>query len=368
MSGTDQADVQVHRCGPAGPIHRPQGPRLPFRTIDMHCHVFVPEVQAMIAGTPAEAAEAQATLATFGARSLEINAAQLREIGPRLTTLEARLADMDAMGVDMQVISISPTQYFYSVDDRDLAAALVTRVNERIAATCAANPARLAGLGSVALQFPDLAARQLRHAIRAQGLRGVEISTHVCGIDLADRRFDPFWAEADALGAIVFLHPWGTTTGNRLSRHYLGNTVGNPVETAIALSNLIFEGTLDRHPGARIVAAHGGGYLPPYIARSDHAHAVRPEACGCQHPPSHYLRRIWFDSLVYDPGQLRRLIEVVGAGQVVLGTDYPFDMGHYDPAALLAGLDAQTQAAIAGGNAASLLGLAPAARLTGDPA
>jgi aminocarboxymuconate-semialdehyde decarboxylase len=129
------------------------------------------------------------------------------------------------------------------------------------------------------------------------------------------------------------------------------------METAIALSNLIFGGTLDRHPGVKLLAAHGGGYLPLYISRSDHAYGARPDAHTCTCRPSEYLKRIWFDSLVYESGHLSRLIDAVGAGQIVLGTDYPFDMGHYDPAGLLQGLPLDVQAAIASGNAMKLLGL-----------
>lgn len=349
----------VHRCADhvQAAVAQGSGRRLAYRTIDLHCHLFVPEVQAMVAGTPGQLAEAAASLRTFGAESLEVNAKQLGAMAPKLTTLDVRIADMDAMGVDMQVLSVSPTQYYYTVDDRDMASAIVRAVNDRTADTVAHRPDRLAGLGTVSLQYPDLAADQLEHAMQSQGLHGVEISTHVDNENIADRRFDPFWAKADELGAIVFVHPWGTSVGDRLSAHYLGNTVGQPMETAIALSNLIFAGTLDRHPGVKIVAAHGGGYLPTYISRSDHAYAARPEACGCALPPSAYLRRIWFDSLVYEQAHLQRLIDVAGVSQIVLGTDYPFDMGHYDPAGLFASLDPRAQAAIAGENAAKLLGL-----------
>ncbi|MBA2933496.1 amidohydrolase [Sphingomonas sp. CGMCC 1.13654] len=352
-------DALLHRCSNAMPPDAAGKPRkrLGHRTIDVHCHIFVPEVQGIVAGSAGQRSDAAALLRTFGERSLAVNAAQLETIGPKLTTVEARLADMDAMGVDMQVISVSPTQYFYTVDEPDMAEAVVSSVNDRIAETVAGHPNRLSGFGTVSLQYPDRAAAQLDHAVRRLGLCGVEISTHVDGVDISDRRFDPFWSRADELGAVVFLHPWGTTVGDRLNRHYLGNTVGQPMETAIALSNLIFDGTLDRHPGVKIVAAHGGGYLPLYINRSDHAFAHRPEACGCALPPSAYLRRIWFDSLVYESDHLRRLIDVAGASQVVLGTDYPFDMGHYEPASLLSAFDDETVAAISGGNAAALLGL-----------
>jgi aminocarboxymuconate-semialdehyde decarboxylase len=156
---------------------------------------------------------------------------------------------------------------------------------------------------------------------------------------------------------VVFVHPWGCSLGERLATHYLGNTVGQPTETTVALSRLIFTGVLDRFPRLKLVAAHGGGYLPTYIGRSDHAWRVRPDARGCAEPPSSYLRRMWFDALVYTPRALRHLVEEVGADRVVLGTDHPFDMGVTDPVARLdaAGLDPVARDAIAGGNALELL-------------
>jgi aminocarboxymuconate-semialdehyde decarboxylase len=193
--------------------------------------------------------------------------------------------------------------------------------------------------------------------MRKRGFKGVEISTRACDIDVADRRFDPFWAKADELGAVVFIHPWGTTLGARLASHYLMNTIGQPFETTVCLSKLIFGGTLDRHRRLKIVAAHGGGYLPTYSGRSNHAWAVRPDVSGCEYPPSDYLKRIWYDSVVFDTESLSRLIAAVGIRQVLLGTDYPFDMGHYDPASLVEHLDPESQRMLLGESAAKLLNL-----------
>jgi len=254
-------------------------------------------------------------------------------------------------------VSPSPTQYYYWADP-DLARELVRTQNEAIAESCGRHAERLRGLGNVALQHPELATEQLEQAVKRLGLVGVEVSTSINGLELADEKHEKFWAKAESLGAIVFIHPMGTSLGERMNRFYLQNLIGNPAETAIALSYLIFGGTLDRHPGLKILAAHGGGYLPAYVTRSDHGHAVRPEAQGMRHQPSEYLRRIWFDSLVYDPAALRRLIDVVGASQVVVGTDYPFDMGHYDVHGLVGavpGLTPAERAAILGGNAQRLL-------------
>ena len=353
----------VHTCRPA----RPPGAAAPKRsseggrlTIDMHCHLLTPAVEQLVAGAPQRRAEAAQTAEGMG----EVSAQRNRDLGrgvygPKLTDLAVRLADMDAMGVDIQAISPSPNQYYYWAE-RDLAAEIVRGVNTHIAETCASTPERFRGLGTVALQHPDLAADQAEHAVRELGLKGIEVSTLVDGVDVGDPRFDPFWARMESLNAVVFMHPIGTSIGSRLDRFYLANVIGQPAETTMALSQMIFGGVFDRYPGLKLCAAHGGGYLPHYIARSDHGYAARPEARTCARAPSSYLRRIWYDTIVYDPETLRRLIEIVGASQVVVGTDYPFDMGDYDPHALvdaLTGLSEDERKAILGGNAAGLLGL-----------
>src|SRR5262249_34615881 len=176
-----------------------------------------------------------------------------------------------------------------------------------------------------------------------------------------DRRHDPFWSRAEALGAVVFVHPLGCTLGERTRPYYLSNIVGQPIETTLALSHLIFGGTLDRHPRLKLCAAHGGGYLPSYIGRSDHGHAVRPESRTMQKAPSDYLKQIWFDSLVYTPNGLEHLVREVGASQVVIGTDYPFDMGTPDPLALIAAaqLSEADRERIRGLNALALLEVTP---------
>jgi aminocarboxymuconate-semialdehyde decarboxylase len=274
------------------------------------------------------------------------------------TDLDTRLYRMDAMGIDLQAVSLSPTQYHYWADE-ELAGEIVRTANEGVAAMCAARPDRFVGLGSVALQHPDLAAEQLTVAVRSLGLRGAILSTAVNGVDFSDPRFDRFWARAEELEALLFIHPLGCSLGERLNRFYLINVIGQPAETAVALSHLIFGGVLDRFPRLKICAAHGGGYLPYYVGRSDHAYEVRPESRTTKRRPSEYLRQLWFDSLVYRPDTLRHLIDVVGASQVVLGTDYPFDMGVENPLAHLSrtGLSAQEVDAIRGANATGLLRL-----------
>ena len=269
---------------------------------------------------------------------------------------------MDTMGVEIQAISPSPTQYHYDVEV-ELSREITRTMNEAIADACAVYPERLVGLGTVSLQSPRLAAEQARHAVRSLGLRGVEVSSLIDGAPIDDRRFDPFWAEMEALGAVVLLHPLGTTMGDRLDDFYLSNIVGQPVETTVALLRMIFGGLFDRHETLKLCAVHGGGYLTLNSSRADHAYRVRPECQGCRHPPSHYLRRLWFDTVVHEPSQLRGLIEAVGADRIVLGTDYPFDMGEADPIGLIEALDGisiNDQDALIQDNARKLLGL-PAA-------
>ncbi len=325
--------------------------------IDVHAHILVPEVEALVAGREGRALELAAQARNFSRESNEHNRSLAAIYRPKLTDPAVRLAAMDAMGIDIEAVSTSPGQYYYWADPR-LGEQIARAANEHLAAMCAAHPARFVGLGAVALQHPHLAVEQLTHAVRTLGLRGVEISTRIGERELADPAHDDFWARAEELEAVVFIHPLGCTLGERIAPYYLGNVIGNPAETTLALSLLIFSGVFDRFPRLKVCAAHGGGYLPFYIARSDHAYAVRPESRTMKKRPSEYLKQIWFDSLVYEPAALENLIRQVGAPQVVLGTDYPFDMGVDDPLgplAAVAGLSDAERQAIRGGNAARLL-------------
>ena len=329
--------------------------------IDIHAHAIVPEVEQLARGNPGWQADLEQRQRAAGQASAEHNR-QLTETVYRekFASLEARLATMDAMGIDIQAVSTAPTFNFWYWAAPELAAKLVAANNEHIADLCQRRPDRLVGLGIVALQHPELAAAQLEHAVTKLGLRGAIIATHANGVDLGDPSLAPFWQAAQASGALIFIHPAGCELGARLSRYYFSNVIGNPLETTLALSHLIFSGTLDRYPGLKLCAAHGGGYLPFYTARFDHGWRVRPEAHGCREAPSAYLRRIWFDSLVYEPDLLGFLIARAGAGQIVLGTDYPFDMGVDDPRQRLAAVTALSEAqqrAIVGENAARLLRL-----------
>jgi aminocarboxymuconate-semialdehyde decarboxylase len=183
----------------------------------------------------------------------------------------------------------------------------------------------------------------------------------VAGRELSDPAFEPFWERAAALDAPVMIHPNGFTEGERFRRFYFNNVVGNPLDTAMALHFLIFDGVLERHPALKILAVHGGGFLPAYSGRIDHAWGARSDARGgLPKPPTHYLRQVWLDTIVFTPHQLEYLVRVFGPGRIVMGTDYPFDMAESDPLGHLASvesLDDATRAALAGGNAKRLLGL-----------
>ena len=343
------------RQGTGGSAARPEG-----ATVDVHAHALLPEVDELAARDPRFAQHADLERRRNGDAAIEVNRAMVGARIPQLTQVERRLADMDAAGIDVQVVSPSPSHYHYWAD-HDLATQLAHRANDSIAKLVAAAPERLVGFGLVPIQHPDLAVEALDHAVLVRGLRGVEISSHAAlpgggTIELSDARLEPLWRRAAELSAVVFLHPFGCSLDERLNRSYLSNIVGQPVENAVALSHLIFAGVLDRHPDLRLLVSHGGGYLPTYLGRSDHGWQVRTDARGCERPPSSYLSRIHFDSLVHTPDALRSLVEAVGVEQVLLGSDYPFDMGVEDPLARLEGaaLTDREKQVIRGGNAARL--------------
>lgn len=331
----------------------------PSRTpvIDVHAHLAVPASDALLEG-PGLNGQRRVDAESLGPASLQLNLRQIADIGPKLVDLDLRLAAMDAARVDVQAVSASPVPHLWA--DRELADRYTAASNAEVAAFCARAPERLLPIGTVSLQHPDLAVTQLRAAVTEHGVRGVQISTSAGpGRELDDPSLAEFWAAAAELGIAVLIHPWGCTLGARLDDYYLFNTVGNPTETALALSRVLFSGLLERHPELRVWSAHGGGYLASSIVRADHAWSARADARTTELPPSTLLRRTWVDSLVYTPEQLRHLVSVMGPDQVTLGSDYPFDMGVTDPVDRLeaAGFDAATTDAIRGANAARLLGL-----------
>jgi aminocarboxymuconate-semialdehyde decarboxylase len=273
-----------------------------------------------------------------------------------------RLRMMDEQGIDMEALSINPTWY---AADRDLAAKVIKIQNEKLAELCAKQPDRFVAFATVALQHPDLAAQQLEEGMKKLGLRGGSIGASVNGEELSARRFDPFWAKAEELGALLFMHPQGAPElDKRLKGNgMLTNVIGNPLDTTIALSRMIFDGTLDRFPRLKICGAHGGGYLPAYADRFDHGCVTFPANCDKTMPkkhPTEYLRQLYFDSLVFTPEALRHLIAESGVSQIMMGTDYPFPWTSTSVDHILGtpGLSNAEKTALLGGNASKLLGIA----------
>ncbi len=279
-----------------------------------------------------------------------------------LEAVDERLKAMDAMAVDMEVLSINP---FWYKKDRDTAAKIVDLQNEKLAELCGAHPDRFAAFGSLALQHPDLAVAQLETAVKKYGLRGAAIGGTVAGENFSDAKFDPVWAKAEELGATLFIHPQSPPElAEKLKGNgWLQNTVGLPTETTIALSHLIFQGTLDKFPKLKVLSAHGGGYLPSYADRSDHACFVNPAGCDpnitLKKKPTEYLKQLYFDALVFTPEALRHLAAQVGASQIMLGSDHPYPWEEHPVDAIMAtaSLSAAEKAAILSGNAARVLGI-----------
>ena len=270
-----------------------------------------------------------------------------------------RLQAMDEQGIDIEALSINP---FWYGAERDQAAEVIRVQNGKLVEFCAVAPERFVALASVALQHPDLAAGQLEDGVKRLGLRGALIGGSVNGEELADPTFHPFWAKAEELGTLIFIHPQGTAelAGRLRGNGVLDNVIGNPLETTIALSHLIFEGTLDRFPRLKILAAHGGGYLPSYAARSDHGCLTFPSRCTpLAKQPTAYLKQLYFDSLVFTPEALRHLVAETGVSQIVLGTDYPYPWTStaVDHVLSTPELSDEDRIAILGGNAARLLGI-----------
>jgi aminocarboxymuconate-semialdehyde decarboxylase len=311
------------------------------RVIDIHAHCIIP-VEDIVKGTP---------LAESG------GGAANQVPGPQ------RIALMDQQGVDVQALTING--YWWYAADRDLAGRIVKAQNEGLAQAVAAHRDRFVALASVALQHPDLAAQQLEDAVKRLGLRGASIGGHVNGEDLSLPKYDPFWAKAAELGVLVFMHPGGATNivkdGAFMGRGDLGNIIGNPLETTYFLSRLIFDGTLDKFPGLRVCGAHAGGYLPSYLGRTEAACAVRPTAnCANKKKPSEYLKsQVLIDTMVFSDEGLRHLVAEVGVGQILYGTDVPFNWPVTVDLVLNASyLSAADKEAILGGNLVKLLRMA----------
>ncbi|MGI9351041.1 MAG: amidohydrolase family protein [Rhizobiaceae bacterium] len=329
-------------------------------TVDIHCHVHVPAADNMVQDFP----EDQRPPAQIDNNPLtaKINRKSREQLMPKLIDPLVRIQDMDAQGVDIQALSPSPYQYNYAYP-ADFARETSQVVNNRIAEFVASYPDRFVGLGTVPLQNAEIAVAELDRCIDELGFKGIEINSHVNGQDLTRADIEPFFARAEERGIVLFLHPIGTSFKERFGENYFRNLIGHPLESALAVGHLVFDGYLERYPGLKICVAHGGGYIPAYAGRFDHPFDLR-EDCrqNISKPPSEYIKKLYFDTVVFTDHQLKYLVDVWGADRIVMGTDYPYDMAEPDPVGHVQstkGLSEDQEALILGENAAALLNLDP---------
>lgn len=327
------------------------------RCVDVHCHVHYPPADDLVKGIHRPEQEPNARFSSELSRAT--NRRQMENVRVCLTSVEQRLRDMDMMGVDVQAISVSPFQFMYALPaEHGRKTARMT--NENLAEIVQKHPDRFVALANVPLQDPPAAGEELEYCVKRLGFRGVEIGTNIAGQEISRGR-DRFWAKVQELDVMVFMHPNGFTGGERLADHYFINAIGNPLDSTVAVGYLVFDGVLERFPKLKIVVAHGGGYVAHYPARMDHVWAAREDArTVLKKKPRQSLAKLYVDTIVFDREQLKHLVTLWGVDHIVTGTDYPYDMGWYDPRGFVEGCDflkSADKAKILGLNAARLLKL-----------
>ena len=325
-------------------------------SVDMHCHFTSRRADDL--AIPLRKNESEPTLAAIGGESREKWAGHIDEIEQRIRGSELRLREMDEMGIDVQIVSPGPMQYFYFLDP-ETGRTASRMVNDDLIELVGANPDRLAPMGTVPMQHTEFAVAELERCVRDLGMRAIEISTHVNGEELSIERLRPFFKRAEELGVVLFIHPLGFTDGRRLSKHYFINSIGNPLESTIAVAHLIYDGVLDQFPGLKFVVAHGGGYIAQCVGRLDHTATPEYTSHEFLKLPSEYLKRFYFDTVVHAPIEIENLVRRWGADHVMLGSDWPYRMGETDPVGLLdrCRLNKGERDAIVGLNAAQLFGI-----------
>ncbi len=301
-----------------------------MRTVDVHAHGVPDALLTRLAEDP-ERWGVSVTRDQDGTR-VAVAGGAATKVRSGLVDVAERLAAMDAAGIDVQLVS--PWMNLAATALDETVAVDFARVsNDAMAEVVGSHPDRLVGLANLPLQEPVLAAEELRRAVDDLGMVGAEIATRPGGRDLDDGAFDVLWRAAAELDCMLLVHPHRSLNGREVSRHFLGNLVGNPAESTVAIGHLVFGGVLDRHPGVRFCFVHGGGFAPYQVGRWDHAYErdVRGAGALLERRPSDLLRTMWFDTVVHADAALRHLLEVVGGEHVVLGSDFPFEMGDLDP-------------------------------------
>lgn len=326
-------------------------------TVDIHTH-FIPQ-EFLVDAREGRALDTIALSRQDGVDWLVHPQGYRYPVAPEFWDVEAKLRQMDRLGIHVSILSLTPTLFFYWIESH-AAEDFCRRANDAVARLAAHSDGRLYGMAVVPMQNPEAAVAELRRAVTDLGLRGVMIGTTIGDTPLDDERYTPFFAAAEELGAPVMLHPYYIGPRGQLNDFYMVNLTGNPLETCLAATRLMLSGFFERHPALEVVLVHGGGLLPYQVGRLDHGFRVRSETnTHIAVPPSTYIRRFSFDTITHASLPLRFLIDLAGFDRVMLGTDLPFDMADERFAAYLeeVDLEAPILEAITGGNAASLYGL-----------
>jgi aminocarboxymuconate-semialdehyde decarboxylase len=299
------------------------------RTIDIHTHVLTEETAALLR-KEAPKVPVTITATDAGSATLDVGGVAYRPFPRGGFDVAHRLRDMDAMGVDVQVLSATPQTYLYN-QEAALGIAAAAIQNDQIAKLVKENPQRFVGIATLPMQAPDKAADELKRSITKLGLRGTMFASNIMGKNLDDPSFEPVWETAAELGAFVFIHPNNVAGADRMKSYYLNNLIGNPLDTTIGAACLYFGGVLDRHPKLSVVLAHGGGFTPYQAARWEHGWQVRPEPKkNIAKQPADIAKRFYYDTILHSAPVLEFMIGHVGADRVMLGSDYPYDMGMMD--------------------------------------
>ncbi len=326
------------------------------RTIDTHTHILTEETMALLRK---ESPKAAVSIGPLDKESVTLDVAGMvyRPFPHGGYHVERRLKDMDATGVDVHVLSATPQTYLYGLEP---ALGVVTSAiqNDQMAKLVKQQPDRFMAIGTLPMQAPEEAARELRRAMTQLGMKGAMFASNIMGKNLDDPSFEPLWATAEELGAFMFIHPNNVAGADRLKSYYLTNLIGNPLDTTIAAACLIFGGVMDRHPKLKIMLAHGGGFTPYQAARWEHGWKVRPEPKkNVPSQPKDIAKRFMYDTILHSDKTLEAMIELVGVERVMLGSDYPYDMAMLDCVQHVRSLSISDAAknAILGGNAQAML-------------
>jgi len=331
------------------------------KTIDVHTHVeFAGTFDILKKRYSEEEMFNQFVVAVTGRRSAELNRGIVAGVRDALRDPQKKIRDMDEKGIGLSVLSSTPFAFFYEVEDA-LAVELARFQNDRLSEMVKQNPDRFAAMATLPLQVPAEALKELERAAQKLGLRGVEIGSHVGPRELGDEDFGPIYKALEDLDMPIFIHPHHVAGLDRLLEYYLNNLIGNPLDTTIAAANLIFSGMLEKYPRLKIILAHAGGQLPYIIGRMEHGYQVRPECKDKVHKsPMAFFKNFYFDIITHNPDALRYLISFAGSDHVLLGSDYPYDMGDLNPVqtvSQLPGIKARDRQKILRENAITLFGL-----------